>query len=65
MADFLPFTFWTDLGYKEPPPVILTEGGIFTENNYSINWNYLSVSINTALHGEPSAPAKFSGAAFK
>ena len=26
---------------------------------------YLSVSINTALHGEPSAPAKFSGAAFK
>ena len=24
-----------------------------------------SVSINTALHGEPSAPAKFSGAAFK
>ena len=26
---------------------------------------YLSVSINTALHGEPSAPAKFNGAAFK
>jgi hypothetical protein len=24
-----------------------------------------SLSINTALHGEPSAPAKFSGAAFK
>lgn len=26
---------------------------------------YLSVSINIALHGEPSAPDKFSGAAFK
>ena len=26
---------------------------------------YLSASINTALHGEPSAPDKFSGAAFK
>ena len=26
---------------------------------------YLSTAINTALHGEPSAPDKFSGAAFK
>ena len=26
---------------------------------------YLSASINIALHGEPSAPDKFSGAAFK
>ena len=26
---------------------------------------YLSVSINTALHGEPSVPDKFSGAAFR
>ena len=49
------------------------------KSNCTINWNlsncstnrnyqiriYLSVSINTALHGEPSAPSKFSGAAFK
>ena len=26
---------------------------------------YLSASINIALHGEPSTPDKFSGAAFK
>jgi len=26
---------------------------------------YLSTAINTALHGEPSAPDKFSGAALK
>ena len=25
----LPFPFWTDLGYKEPPFVEVTEGGIF------------------------------------
>ena len=25
----------------------------------------VSVSINTALHGEPSAPARFKGAAFR
>ena len=35
-----------------------------TNRNYQIRI-YLSVSINTALHGEPSAPSKFSGAAFK
>ena len=43
----LPFTFWTDLRYKEPPSVIFTEGGVFTENNYSINWNlyvYLKIT---------------------
>ena len=32
---FLPFTFWTDLRYKEPPFVEVTEGGVFM----SINWN--------------------------
>ena len=30
-----------------------------------INQIYFSRSINIALHGEPSAPAKFKGAAFK
>jgi len=34
----LPFTFWTDLGYKELP-VKITEGSILTEHNRSINWN--------------------------
>ena len=40
-ADFLPFTFWTDLGYKELPSVKITEGSILTEHNRSINWNFL------------------------
>ena len=35
----LPFTFWTDLGYKELPSVKITEGSILTEHNRSINWN--------------------------
>ena len=45
----LPITFWTDLGYKELPSVILTKGSIFTENNYSINWNlfFSFKSVNT------------------
>ena len=33
------FTFWTDLRYKEPPFVEVTEGGMFMGNNCSINWD--------------------------
>ena len=36
---YLPFYFWTDLGYKELPSVKITEGSILTEHNRSINWN--------------------------
>ena len=35
----LPFTFWTDLGYKKLPSVTLTEGSMLTDHNCSINWN--------------------------
>ena len=35
----LPFTFWTDLGYKKLPSVKVTEGSILTDQNCSINWN--------------------------
>ena len=27
----LPFTFWTDLGYKEPPSVKMTEGDMLPD----------------------------------
>jgi len=35
----LPFTFWTDLGYKKLPSVKMTEGSFLTEHNRLINWN--------------------------
>ena len=35
----LPFTFWTDLGYKKLPSVKVTEGSMLTDHNCSINWN--------------------------
>lgn len=50
-ADFLPFTFWTDLGYKELPSVKITEGSILTEHNRSINWN-LPVLLNHHYNNE-------------
>ena len=42
----LPFTFWTDLRYKEPPFVKVTEGGMLVGHNSSINWNLLSLFVN-------------------
>ena len=55
---------------KEQSPQALLSSTYWNLSNCSTNRNYqiriyLSVSINTALHGEPSAPSKFSGAAFK
>ena len=52
---FLPFYFWTDLRYKEPPSVEVTKGGISTDINRSINWNLstcyaFSYHINTSQH---------------
>lgn len=39
---------------KTPAPYSVRQTGI-----------YLSAAISTALHGEPSAPDRFNGAAFK
>ena len=69
--------FESQNGVRIPHPKIeelalQTQGvGIFVKDEYPSSKPaiqigiYLSGSINTALHGEPSAPAKFSGAAFK
>jgi len=37
----LPFTFWTDLGNKQPSFVKMTEEGMLTDHNCSINWKVL------------------------
>jgi len=49
---FLPFTFWTGLGYKEFPSVKITEGSILTEHNRSINLKFVGL-LKTKLQGAP------------